>query len=532
MHDKSRFSCAYHKNALYLQNINYNNRHHLMNILKDIFLRFPAIPVAVSVVAGILVGDRFQYVEIWITIAAVLTLASMALQKNSKLASTTILAGFFSIGAFLSGIQQKEMNVTLPEGEISYKAVVINEAREHPKTWSADIEITSGIMKGKVVKAYFLKEEGRIPIPTARFNATSVLTLPQNIRNNQFDYAVYLRRHGISATTLIAPWKYEQKGFGTDGLSKIRASTAILCLMRLELMQEISKWGLREDTESLIAGVALGQRHAIKNEIRETYSQAGASHILALSGLHLGIIWSIFNIFCIGRLRTLGTMLSLFTIWAYTLFVGLPPSAVRAAIMLTIYSLANLTNRQGASLNALAFSAIIILIINPVAIYDLGMQLSFSAVAFIIIFVPPFTNIVSQKWRLRHRIINKLWQLCVLSIVANIGTLPLVVYNFSRVPIYVIATNLLAIPLITILLWLFALCMLLMIVGAPDIIFKSAIWLLDNTASVLNKSMELVASLPFSSIGDIHISAMQTVLLYCIFLCISFSLLKSCHNGE
>ena len=503
-----------------------------MNILQDIFLRYPAIPVAVSLVVGILVGERWQYTETWIVLALVSAVTSAILHRHSKIMSTTILAGFCCIGAFLASRQQGKMNITLLKGEITYEAVVITEAREHPKTWSADITITSGIMKGRTVKAHFSKKAGKPPVSTTRFKATSALTLPQNKGNDKFDYSLYLRRHGICATTFISPWKYKQTGFDTDGLSKTTAVTARLRLMRLALLSKIETWGLHKDTEALVAGVALGQRNAISREMRDTYSQAGAAHILALSGLHLGIIWAMFGIFCIGRWRTLGIMLSLLTIWAYTMLVGLPSSAVRAAIMLTICSVASLTGRRGASLNALAFAAIIILIVNPVAIHDLGVQLSFSAVAFILVFTSPFTNIVSREWQMRHRIISKLWQMCVLTTVANIGTLPLISYNFSRVPLYTITTNLVAIPLVTILLWLFVVCMLLMVMGIPEMIFKNAVWLLDNTASCLNKSMELVASMPYSSIDGINISATQTIILYCFLLCISFSLSKSFQAGE
>ena len=503
-----------------------------MNILKDIFLRHPAIPVAVSLVVGILVGERWLYAEVWIVVAFIFAAAAIMLRQHGKIMSVAILAGFFCIGAFLASRQQEKMNTTLPKGEITYEAVVITEAREHPKTWSADITITSGIIKGRTVKAYFSKKAGKPPVPTTRFKATSTLTLPQNSGNDKFDYSLYLRRHGICATTFIAPWKYRQIGFDTYGLSKITAVTARLRLMRLVLLSKIETWGLHKDTETLVAGVALGQRNAISREMRDTYSQAGAAHVLALSGLHLGIIWALFGILCIGRWRILGIMLSLFTIWAYTMLVGLPPSAVRAAIMLTICSVASLTGRRGASLNALAFAAMIILIANPVAIHDLGVQLSFSAVAFILVFTTPFTNIISREWQTRHRIISKLWKMCVLTTVANIGTLPLVIYNFSRVPLYTIATNLVAIPLVTILLWLFVVCILLMAVGIHEMILKSTVWVLDNTATCLNKSMELIASLPYSSIDGINISAAQTIILYCFLLCISFSLLKSCHTGE
>lgn len=485
-----------------------------MNILYDIFQRYPAIPVAASIIAGILIGEHWQHSVLWIIMAITLAIAAIILNKYGKLMSATMLVGFCCIGAFLSSRQQKEMNFALPKNEIAYEAVIISEAKEHPKTWSADIAIISGTMKSKTIKAYFSKKTETIPIPTTRFKAVSTLASPSNIGNKKFNYSLYLRRHGICATTFILPWKYQQTGYGTEGLPRITSVTARLRLIRLLVLQKIGKWNLHKDAEILVAGIALGQKNAISRDLRETYSQAGAAHILALSGLHLTIIWSLFGIVFIGRWRMMSTMLSLATIWAYTMLVGLPPSAVRAAIMLTVCSVASLTGRKGASLNSLAFAAIVIFIINPAAIHDLGVQLSFSAVAFILLFMQPFTDIIPQEWQASHRIISKLWQICVLTIVANIGTLPLVAYNFARVPLYVVFTNIIAIPLVTLLLWLFAACTLLMIIGIPETIFKVAVWLLNNIATCLNTSMELIASLPCSSIEGIDISATQTIILY------------------
>ncbi|MFS6554098.1 ComEC/Rec2 family competence protein, partial [Parabacteroides distasonis] len=124
--------------------------------------------------------------------------------------------------------------------------------------------------------------------------------------------------------------------------------------------------------------------------------------MLALSGLHLSIIWALLGVFCIGRWRTPFTMLMISTIWAYVLFAAMPPSAVRAAIMLTLMSVATLTGRQGASLNTLAFAAIIILLFSPSSIYDLGFQLSFTAVAFIVVFTNPVMNFLPLQWRIAH----------------------------------------------------------------------------------------------------------------------------------
>lgn len=486
-----------------------------MSLQHAIFQLYPTVPATLCFAAGIITGEQWTYTEWWLSAAVTAAIIAVILQRRHiRWQSATILMGFFSTGAFLSAQQQHCMSVSLPQDEITYEAVVITEAREHPQSWSADIAITSGCMQGKIIKAYFSKKRGVCPLPTECLTATSQLTLPDNNTGTSFDYALYLRRHGICATTFIAPWKYRPRGFSTESLPTATAISAKLRLLRTKAICEISGWGMPKDAESLIAGIALGHKNSISREMRDTYSQAGAAHVLALSGLHLGIIWALFGVLCVGRWRTAGTMVALLTIWAYVMFVGLPPSAVRAAIMLTVCSIATMSGRRGSSLNALAFAALIILMITPTAIHDLGFQLSFAAVAFILIFSQPLTEIVPAEWRQRHKFMDRLWQMCIISVIANLGTLPLVAHHFARIPMYVIATNLVAIPLVTIILWLFTACMLLMLLSAPAAVSGVAVTLLGATATCLNSSMDFIASLPYSSVNDVNISVFQTGVMY------------------
>lgn len=373
-----------------------------MNIKQTIFQHYPALPVAVSIIIGIMAGGQIHCEMAWLALTLAATAVAALTGRHSACQSTAILLGFMSLGAFLAIRQEKNVAIMLPEKAITYDAVVTSEAKEHAKTWSADIMITSGIMKGKTVKAFFLKQNARPPLPTLRLRATSTMTMPQHKPGETFDYGKYLLRHGTSATTFIPPWECNRKGYGTEGLTVTAAVTAKLRLIRLMLIKKTGEWGMDADTEPLIAGVALGLKSSISPTLRDTYSQAGAAHVLALSGLHLGIIWALLGVFCIGRWRTPFTMLMIATVWAYVLFAALPPSAVRAAIMLTVMSAATLTGRHGASLNTLAFAAMVILLFSPSSIYDLGFQLSFTAVAFIVVLTNPVMNLLPQQWRITH----------------------------------------------------------------------------------------------------------------------------------
>lgn len=138
--------------------------------------------------------------------------------------------------------------------------------------------------------------------------------------------------------------------------------------------------------------MALGDKSALDSNTRNSYSISGASHILAVSGLHIGIIFQLFIFLLGGRKYSVYTIiLSLISIWTYVFLIGLPASAVRAAIMLSAYSLSLAFHRTGLPLNTLSSAYIFMLFISPLYLFELSFQLSFLAVASILLFSHPFT---------------------------------------------------------------------------------------------------------------------------------------------
>lgn len=136
--------------------------------------------------------------------------------------------------------------------------------------------------------------------------------------------------------------------------------------------------------------MALGDKSSLSDKLEEDYSVSGASHVLALSGLHLGIIYAILSLLLARRRwQSVSQALILIAVWTYVFIVGMSASVVRSAIMLTVYSFVSLLNRNKMSLNTLSVAAVVILAGNPLFLYDVGFQMSFAAVLFIILFYRP-----------------------------------------------------------------------------------------------------------------------------------------------
>jgi len=175
---------------------------------------------------------------------------------------------------------------------------------------------------------------------------------------------------------------------------------------------------------------------------------AGAMHILCVSGLHVGIIYLVISFF-LGFLNNtrfnniLKAILLLLTVWAYAIITGLSPSVQRASLMLSVFIIGNLLNRARDTYNTLAISALILLIIDPYLLFNVGFQLSYAAVIGIVTFHQPIYKLLYFK----NTIIDKIWSITVLSFAAQMATFPIATYYFHFFPPWFWLTNLFTFPL-------------------------------------------------------------------------------------
>jgi competence protein ComEC len=153
------------------------------------------------------------------------------------------------------------------------------------------------------------------------------------------------------------------------------------------------------------------------------------------------------------RMRVLGQVLAMVVIWAYATLVGMPPSVLRSATMLTIFAFVVLTGRRQVSLNTLAFAAVVQLAINPLSLWDVGFQMSFLAVLGIVMLNLRLRDVATPIWLSRWRVIRWMWSLVKVSLAAQIAVAPLSMYYFGTFPCYFLLTNLIAVPLAMLILY-------------------------------------------------------------------------------
>jgi competence protein ComEC len=299
------------------------------------------------------------------------------------------------------------------------------------------------------------------------------------------------------------------EGRGTLVGQRVERTRQYFLNQRSRLLQRLESAGLTTDAYAVVAAMALGDKSALTHDLKDTYSRTGASHVLALSGLHLGIIYTLLSMLVVGRRwQTVTQVIMIISIWAFVFLVGMPTSVVRAAVMLTVYALLALGHRRRMSVNTLAFTAIAMLLVSPRALFDVGFQMSFMAVFCILLFVPLFLRPVSARYLMTHRLARWLLSMVAVSVAAQIGVAPLIAYYFGRFSCYFLLTNFIVIPAATAILYLTLATLLLPPLGI----------VLSWVVTGLNATLLYIAAMPGATIDGLHPSVGLTVSLYGVIL--------------
>jgi competence protein ComEC len=290
------------------------------------------------------------------------------------------------------------------------------------------------------------------------------------------------------------------------------------------MLKQYAHLGIEDQAYAVLAAMTLGDKSEIDKETKNVYSVTGASHVLAVSGLHLGIIYVILT-FLFGRRRwLLGQIVIMFLIWFYAALTGLSPSVVRAATMLTLYSIGSLAGEDKLSINTLCVAAFFMLLVKPMYLWDISFQMSFIAMAGISLFYLPFYKLIPQ---INNKVLNFIWGMFCVSLAAQMFTFPLIAYYFGRFSCCSLLTNFIVVPAASGILYLaFAVFVLSPLPALQNI----AGWMLNGLVQFLNAALTRISSFPGASVEGIHISTAQTVIIYFMIVCL-LMLLKYVKKG-
>jgi len=429
-----------------------------------------------------------------------------------------ILVHFFLIwaGIFSVAIRQyREPNFSAMATGGPILVIPLQSPEEKPATYAVPVKIKRPeignnhfVGHGKLM-AYFEKDS-----MVAKIQPGAPLILETRIGKfmppsnpGEFNYARYMRDHGFYGRIFVSKGDWKQAD-----LPKAKSAVILASEVRNFLSQKVKNALPAEDISTLVLALTMGEREQLSEEVRASFINAGVIHVIAISGLHVGIIYLVI-MYILSFLEkrqgglVIRSLLMVFFLWFYAFLVGLSPSVMRAATMFSFLGMGRALKRSPNVFNSLAISAFILLCINPAQIRDVSFQLSYLAVAGILLFYPKIYALTSS----RYWLVDRLWRLVSLSLSAQLGAFPLVLFYFHQFPTWFLLTNLVAIPLVTLIIYG---GFLLLIFSFSGLLTNSLSVILSWLVKTLLVSVKTIGAWPHAVIHPIFISSIGLVLLY------------------
>ncbi len=434
----------------------------------------------------------------------------------------SLFAMWIFFGMFITEYQRIDAPNLSDFGDGVKIGVVIEPPEEKPKTFKSRIRIIdSTASNNHEILAYFEKDS---TTPPPQFGDligfySEVRYIESNGNPLEFDYQQYMSRQGVYCQTYIKKQEYEilqpayQKGIKYYG-----------AMIRSALIDIYRQTGISGQQLAVLEALTLGYKADLEPETITTFQTSGAMHILAVSGLHTGIIMLITNLLLAfldysQKTRIIKCLLIILTLWIFAAITGFSASVCRSAMMFSMMMVSQILNRSSSTYNTLATSAFILLIFNPLLIYNVGFGLSYLAVLAIISTtplvkktLPKFDPVHDTKliW-IRKWLIRYFLGIVYVSIAAQLGTSILSIRTFNMFPTYFLITNILVIPLSY---FIMVTSILLLAVSWCAPLMWLATEVLKFFLELLTGSVSWIESLPAASINDIFITNTSSLLLY------------------
>ena len=402
----------------------------------------------------------------------------------------------------------------------SFLIVTINEppvekAKSYKALASVESYINNGLQrnaKGNLI-IYFAKDSFSKQLKYGD-NIIIAKTL-QPIKNSgnpgNFNYSQYLAFQNMFHQCYLKKQDWILlKGNNSGALQNILFAT------RDYVVKTIDKYITGQNESALAKALLVGYKVDLDRDLVQAFSNAGVVHLIAISGLHLALIygllfWITLQIPFLKNSKIVRILVILLCLWFFALLTGASPSVMRAAIMFSFISVGSIFKKRSSVYNSLCVSAFALLCFDPFLLWNVGFQLSYLAVLGIVVLQKPIYHWVYTK----NKILDLIWKMASVSIAAQIFTIPLCFYYFHQLPLLFLVANLIAIPLATLALWGCITLLLLSPLGVLPVYFGK---LITGILWLMNHSVLFISTLPFALWNNVSISVIETILLYIIFI--------------
>ena len=428
-----------------------------MRVGRNFFQKIPFIRITSLFLVGLWVGLIFPFEEHWVAMILFIILSILVILWHNTNYRTGIVLNFLLAAAILfSGIFCS--NIT------QYQKLPSFSARDY---YLAEVCQTP-VAKAKTFQTVLLIQNKRLPNPLKliayfskdNFDSTlttgdqlAILVRPQEIRNMgnpfEFDYQTMMERKGIRFSVYLTHGTYMKTGL------KINRFTYWAEQQRDKLVKMLEYAIKKQEERSVISALTLGYRAEIDKDTLDYFASTGAMHVLSVSGLHVALIYIIlgflFSFIKRGKIGSvIFSLIMILFLWIYAFLTGFSPSVQRATVMFTFVIIGNSLQRPINIYNSLTASALFLILLDPMVVYDIGFQLSYLAVLGIVLIQPIIDNI----FELKNPILKWSWSLISVSFAAQLMTFPLSVFYFNQFPNLFWLSGFVVIPITTLIIWL------------------------------------------------------------------------------
>jgi competence protein ComEC len=491
----------------------------------------PFLRIGIPLCAGIVFGYYFRPDNIFFIASGIIIIASFLLSLFfNRNISNPVYGMSFTFAIFIAGLllytREKTSLSSLKADETFFSGYLSDYPEEKENTFKIIFRIES-----ELADRYQIPTEGSLLLYHKKdSNCLSWLPgdrliikcRPLEITNRgnpyEFDYRFYMENRGIRY------YAFTDSSDISSYYAPIRRKlTHRALIVREKIVDMYRERGIEGDRLALVAAITLGQKNMLDQEQKQYFIKAGVMHIMAVSGLH-AVILSLFVFkllfFLKGRLNILRVLITLLLLWSFAFVTGLTASVLRATLMFTFLQAGNIMKRPVNPINSVLASAFVLILIRPSVIFDAGFLLSYSAVIFIICFYRDFY----LKLTFKHRLPDLIWQSAAVSIIAQAGTLALTIMLFNRFPTWFILSNIIIVPLSSIVIITGCLVPLTF----PVVFISQPLAkLLDFLTGLTEYLTAKTASLPLSTIDNIGLTTIGCIFLtITIFLTLRFLLIK------
>jgi competence protein ComEC len=493
------------------------------------FNNTPFIKISIPIAAGISANLFFDLDSTyWILLLIIICMKLFALWifplkwkwKLKVLQGIGILMLIFSFGGIIHSLKIKKItpNFSIPDKAHIFKIIEKNRKINGGEKYLAEV-YQADEEADYVTKCYIYTrdtliflQEGDIIISNSKLNQIKNTSNP-----GSYDFQKQSAIKGIFVKASINN-RSEFSLIGKDN-NKIRR---FIHRNQEWIVETLTQSLKNKENSGLAEAIIIGYREDLDQSLLDSYINTGVVHVIAISGLHVGLIFSIISLminFIAGQTmgRWISLSITLPAIWWFTILTGSTASVVRSALMSTFIIIGNASQRKSVTLNSLMAAAFIQMIYNPDVISDLGFQLSYSAVSSILIFNP----LISSMLFVENKFIKSGWSMVCVTLTAQLLTTPISIYHFHQFPVLFLLTNLVAVPISSILLIAEIMLCIANLIKLETELFSVSINFLIDTMNVYIRKIELV---PFSVINNIFIGLPTFVLIYALFIVLFFFL--------